>query len=410
MVAYVRTVKTASGATAVQIVWSTRRGSRNIEHLGSAHDEAELAALKAAASERLAANQAVLDLDVTAPPGSEPLPITSTRMTHLWDALCAAYRILGFESATKGDSVFRDLVLARIIEPSSKIDAERVLTEVGVEPASYATVKRRLPSYARPQWRQALAAASARRAGLRPASLVLFDVSTLYFETDTGDGFREPGFSKERRLEPQITLGLLTDASGFPLTVQAFEGNKAETATMLPVINAFKAAHQLTDVTVVADAGMISEANQIAIKAAGLSFILGTRIPFLPDVVREWRDQHPDEAIPDGLVLTQPWPATSAEKTRGIPDRVVYYQFRHDRARRTLRGIDDQIRKAERAVDGHAPVKRNRYIQLTGAAKSVNRTLEAKTRALAGWKGYADVGVMPTGGGSYLVGIVPDPD
>src|SRR5215207_9622796 len=40
------------------------------------------------------------------------------------------------------------------------------------------------------------------------------------------------GFSKERRLEPQITLGLLTDASGFPLTVEAFEGNKAETATM----------------------------------------------------------------------------------------------------------------------------------------------------------------------------------
>ena len=193
--AYVRTVKTASGATAVQIVWSTRRGSRNIEHVGSAHDEAELAALKAAAAERLAGNQAVLDLEVNAPAGSEPLPITSTRMTHLWDALCAAYRILGFESATKGDNVFRDLVLARIIEPSSKIDAARVLTEVGVEPASYATVKRRLPSYATPQWRQALAAASARRAGLGPASLVLFDVSTLYFETDAGDGFREPGFS-----------------------------------------------------------------------------------------------------------------------------------------------------------------------------------------------------------------------
>jgi hypothetical protein len=387
-VAYVRTVKTASGATAVQIVWSTRRGSRSIEHLGSAHDEAELAALKAAAAERLAANQAVLDLGVTAPAGSEPLPITSTRMTHLWDALCAAYRILGFESATKDDKVFRDLVLALIIEPSSKIDAERVLTEVGVEPASYATVKRRLPTYARPQWRQALASASARRAELGPASLVLFDVSTLYFETDAGDGFREPGFSKERRLEPQITLGLLTDAAGFPLTVQAFEGNKAETATMLPVINAFKVTHQLSKVTVVADAGMISEANQIDLKAAGLSFILGTRMPHLPDVVRRWRDNHAGEVIPDGLVLTQPWPATSAETTRGIPDRVIYYQFRHDRARRTLRGIDEQVRKAERAVDGHAPVKRNRYIQLAGATKTVNRTLETKTRALAGWKGY----------------------
>ena len=105
-------------------------------------------------------------------------------------------------------------------------------------------------------------------------------------------------------------------------------------------------------------------------------------------MVREWRDSHPGEAVPDGLVLTQPWSATSAEKTRGIPDRVIYYQFRADRARRTLRGIDEQVRKAERAVDGHAPVKRNRYIQLAGATKSVNRTMEAKTRALAGWKGY----------------------
>jgi hypothetical protein len=372
----------------VQIVWSSRRGSRSIEHLGSAHDGAELAALKAAAAERLSAGQAVLDLGVAGPPGSEPLPITSSQMTHLWDGLCAAYRVLGFEAVAKGDNVFRDLVLARIIEPTSKIDAARVLSEVGVEPASYATIKRRLPIYARPSWRQSLATASAAHAGLGPASLVLFDVSTLYFDTDAGDGFREPGFSKERRLEPQITLGLLTDASGFPLTVEAFEGNKAETATMLPVINAFKAAHRLTDVTVVADAGMISEANQVALQAAGLSFILGTRIPFVPDVVREWGAQHPDEQVPDGLVLTQPWPATGSEKSRGIPDRVIYYQFRHDRARRTLRGIDEQIAKAERAVDGHAPVKRNRYIQLSGATKSVNRTLEAKTRALAGWKGY----------------------
>src|SRR6476659_5228277 len=98
---------------------------------------------------------------------------------------------------------------------------------------------------------------------------------------------------------------------------------------MLPVINAFKVAHQLSDVTVVADAGMISEANQVALQAGGLSFILGARIPHLPDVGREWRDTQPDEAVPDQLVLTQPWPATSCEKARRITDRVVYYQFRH---------------------------------------------------------------------------------
>ena len=126
--AYVRTVKTASGATAVQIVWSSRRGSRSIEHLGSAHDEAELAALKAAAAQRLAAGQAELDLGAGATgPASEPLPITSSRTAHLWDALCRAYDVLGFDQAAGGDEVFRQLVLARIIEPTSKADSLRVL-------------------------------------------------------------------------------------------------------------------------------------------------------------------------------------------------------------------------------------------------------------------------------------------
>jgi len=78
---------------------------------------------------------------------------------------------------------------------------------------------------------------------------------------------------------------------------------------MLPVIESFMAAHDPPDVTVVADAGMVSEANQKQIEAAGLSFILGMRIPHVPYVVAQWRREHPGQDIPDGHVLTQPWPA-----------------------------------------------------------------------------------------------------
>jgi transposase len=60
---------------------------------------------------------------------------------------------------------------------------------------------------------------------------------TLWFETDIGDGFREPGFSKERRLDPQITVGLLTDATGMPLMIDAFEGNRAECDTRSHVVS-----------------------------------------------------------------------------------------------------------------------------------------------------------------------------
>ena len=59
---YVRTVRTASGATAVQIVHSSRRGSRDIEYIGSAHDEAQLEVLEAAARQRLFAGQDELGL------------------------------------------------------------------------------------------------------------------------------------------------------------------------------------------------------------------------------------------------------------------------------------------------------------------------------------------------------------
>lgn len=142
-----------------------------------------------------------------------------------------------------------------------------MLAEAGIETVSYPTITRRLRVYCAEGWREQIAAACARHANLAPATLVLYDVTTLYFETHEGDGFRESGFSKERRIEPQITVGLLTDAAGFPLMVNAFEGNEAETTTMLPTLKSFMTTHHLADVVIVADAGMISDANKRAIEA-----------------------------------------------------------------------------------------------------------------------------------------------
>jgi hypothetical protein len=79
-VPYVRTVKTASGATAVQIVYSSRRGSREIEHLGSAHDDVDLELLKTVARQRLAAGQGEFDLGVDTGAAGWPLPITASLM------------------------------------------------------------------------------------------------------------------------------------------------------------------------------------------------------------------------------------------------------------------------------------------------------------------------------------------
>lgn len=141
---------------------SNRRGSRQIGHIGSAHNKQESAALKAVAVERLAAGQLHLDLGIAAADGGGSLPITSARMAVLADALAEVYVELGLGDAPNGNSVFRDLVLARIIEPTSKLDSLRVLDEVGVSAASYATIKRRFPIYAKSEWRKVLAAQPAR--------------------------------------------------------------------------------------------------------------------------------------------------------------------------------------------------------------------------------------------------------
>src|SRR6266536_6191337 len=88
-VAYVRTVRTASGARAVQIVYSQYRGSRVIEHVGSAHTDADLELLKAAARQKIAAGQGELDLRLPGSPANQgaALPITSSRMGILLDGL-----------------------------------------------------------------------------------------------------------------------------------------------------------------------------------------------------------------------------------------------------------------------------------------------------------------------------------
>jgi hypothetical protein len=381
----VRKVPTGSNATAVQVIWSKKRGRVEMEHIGSAHSQAELELLLAVAEQRIALGQDPLPLGVPVKQQPTAMEIVATRMGRLLDAVGHAYRQLGLDAATGRDKVFEQLVTARIIEPTSKKDAARVLEEAGAPAVSYPTVKRRLPGYATVEFRDALSGALAARASLGPSALVLYDVTTLWFETDAGDGFREPGFSKERRLEPQITVGLLTDATGAPLLVEGFEGNRAETRTMIPVIQDFVDAHGIVDVTVVADAGMLSEANLKAVEDAGWTFVVGGKLPEVPYVIAQWLRDHPGAAPADQMVLTQPLiMGPNADARR----RTAFYQYRADRARRTLRGIDTQVTKAEKAVAGQVPVKRNRFVTLTSGSRSVNRTLETRARTLAGWKPY----------------------
>ncbi|WP_010190019.1 IS1634 family transposase, partial [Corynebacterium aurimucosum] len=183
------------------------------------------------------------------------------------------------------------------------------------------------PTFATESFGEILTQALAHHAGIGPGTFILYDVTTLYFETDTADELRKPGFSKERRLEPQILVGLLTDATGFPLHAGAFAGNSAETHTMLPMITRFQEAYQLDEVTVVADAGMFSAANKQALIDAGLHYILSVKTPTVPEVIETWRWEHPGEDYTHGQIWTQA--SASDGRKHTTPNTVTHYQYSH---------------------------------------------------------------------------------
>ena len=111
--AFVRKVKTASGATAVQIAERVGGRDKVLHHLGSAHSDAELAALLSRARDRLHPGQGELDLSAgRVEPGHAV--ITGKRHTVLWQVLSGAYARLGFD--VLDDAAFAQLVLARIID------------------------------------------------------------------------------------------------------------------------------------------------------------------------------------------------------------------------------------------------------------------------------------------------------
>lgn len=166
--------------------------------------------------------------------------VIGTDSRVLFDALASVFTALGFDGL--GDEVFRDLVIARVVEPTSLLDAGRVLRDLGQAPASYATMKRTLTRAAAGKYRDQVATWCFEHASTAgDVSLVLYDVTTLYFEAEKEDELRKVGYSKGRRVDPQIVVGLLVDRRGFPLEIGCFEGNKAETATIIPIIKQFRA-------------------------------------------------------------------------------------------------------------------------------------------------------------------------
>ena len=280
--AFIRRVETGSGATAVQIAHKEHGRIVRIEHIGSAHTEEELKILLALAKQRLIGDQLRLFAETVS-----PLKISLKQSVSglLLQVLTEQYNLLGFDQLK--DDIFTYLCIARIVEPTSKLDSLRVLAELGVSGLSKNRLYRCLGQVIARDYRSTVTKQCFTHAAAKGISLILYDVTTLYFEMQEEDDYRKSGMSKERRLEPQILIGLLVDQFGFPLGLHSFEGNTAETNTILPVLEAFKKQHNLQDITVVADASMLSSKNLEALTKAGNTYIVGSRLHKIPYDIAE---------------------------------------------------------------------------------------------------------------------------
>ncbi|MGP5721278.1 IS1634 family transposase [Glutamicibacter arilaitensis] len=419
---FIRKVRTASGAVAVQIVNQTGRTTTSVEHIGSANTDAELALLLRSAEQRLHPGQQTFDLgdvvqepaslvevadwtknselpDVTADRGRPRTGATGTAKVvaspavELWEILTAAYARLGFE--VLDDEGFRAMVLARLIEPTSKADTIRVLDDIAAPHPSLRTLFRSLHRCHDLNYKDTLAKAMVayRTQSVGLGAMIMYDVTTLHFESKKEDDLRKVGMSKEHRVDPQIQVGLLVDPAGFPLEMHMFAGNKAETTTIVPVVQAFQERHGITDMVVVADAGMLSASNLTALEDAGFKFIVGSRMAKAPYDLQEHFDTKGNR-FANGQILESKRVMGTGKQGR---ERRVIYQWSAKRFVTDNRNINLMERRAMGIVDGTSQMRKARFVKTTGAKPEIDEARIERARMLAGLKGYVtniDLSVM----------------
>ena len=185
---------------------------------------------------------------------------------------------IGFD--TIPERLFRDIVIARLVNPTSKLKTVDYLYRYQgktISPDSiYLFLDRLNDRYS--QQAQQIAYRHSLKI-LKRISVVFYDMTSLYFEAEDEDDLRKIGFSKDGKFQnPQIMLGLLVGQNGYPIGYDIFEGNTFEGKTLLPVLQKIQKQYSFGKPVVVADAAMLSRENLDALDRGKYPFIVAARI------------------------------------------------------------------------------------------------------------------------------------
>ena len=384
----IRIVSTGSNNKAVQIVRKGGHSIKLIKHIGTARDNNSLEQLKKLAGNFIFRNQKQMSLLPEVVFGKqnlnsfhltflEDVEIGKTTHKFAYDFLAAWYRACGFSKLK--EKLLRDLVIIRWLEPASKLRSIGLLKKYFNIKYPKNSVYQKLFLFNKLKEKaEATAFKYAKRNFNFTASVVFYDVTTLYYESFNDDELRKCGFSKDNKSnQPQIVIGLVVDSYGFPLGYNIFEGNKFEGHTFIPTILRVKKLHEIKNLTVVADAAMISESNMAKLNQQNLNYIVGARIANLSIKTIEYIAGKINKTENAYAILQ-----TSKGK--------LICGYSKQRAAKNRSDRNKQIKKAMYQIKYPSQIsRRSRFVQNNQKLKlSLNKLMVHKYELLEGLKGY----------------------
>ena len=196
-------------------------------------------------------------------------------------------------------------------------------------------------------------------------SLVLYDLSSVYFEGDGPLGLSRYGHSRDHRSDrPQVMLAVATDAQGIPLHLEVLRGNRGDTTTLQALLRTLRRRFGITEAVFVFDGGMSSKVNLEALEALKLRYV--TRLG--AGALEELLEQLPPDQAPELWDRTQVMEIVREGKRYVIAGGP--WRQQRDQQRRQAR-----LAKAEAELKRLAAVKRKR-VNPQKLASQVGRALQ----------------------------------
>lgn len=181
----------------------------------------------------------------------------------------------------KAGEIYKEIVLARIAEPKSKLKTTEILQRSFGQRIDINAVYRMLDQIDEKiidKLKNQIYAETV-RLFKNNLDVVFFDVTTLYYESFEEDDFRKNGYSKDLKFnQPQLVLALMVTKEGLPVGYEIFPGNQYEGHTLVPCLTELRSKYGINRVIFVADSGMFNDPNIKALEAANFEYIVGARL------------------------------------------------------------------------------------------------------------------------------------